>query len=125
MNYIAIIIGGGIGAVLRYGSTFLIQSAYNKPFPLGTLFVNGAGALLIGFFFKTFEAFTVPEGLRFFVITGFLGGYTTFSTYSLETLRFFLDGHIKQALLNIALNNGISILCVLAGIALSKTLTGK
>lgn len=126
MNYIGIIIGGGIGAVLRYLSTQAVQQLFFKNlFPLGTLLVNTVGALLIGFFFTTFESLTVPAGLRLFVITGFLGGFTTFSTYSLETVRFFINGNIKQGLLNILLNNGICILFVLLGIAASKLLMKK
>ncbi|MDR0568222.1 MAG: fluoride efflux transporter CrcB [Spirochaetaceae bacterium] len=125
MKYICVIAGGGIGAVLRYATAQGIQSVWSKPFPLGTLFVNTAGASLIGFFFTLFETFAVPAGLRLFVITGFLGGYTTFSTYSLETLRLFTEGNVKQGLLNALLNNGICVLCTLLGITIGKLFSAK
>ncbi|MDR0525660.1 MAG: fluoride efflux transporter CrcB [Spirochaetaceae bacterium] len=118
MKYI--LIGGGIGAVLRYLSIQGIQALYGRPFPAGTLAVNSAGALLIGFFVTRFESSGVSSGMRFFVVTGFLGGYTTFSTYSLETARFFMAGNIKQGLLNILLNNGMCLGFTMLGMWIAK-----
>ncbi|MDR2484128.1 MAG: fluoride efflux transporter CrcB [Treponema sp.] len=124
MKYVCIIIGGGIGAVLRYISTQIIQTICTVSFPVGTFFVNSLGALLIGFLFNTFEQITAPAGLRLFVITGFLGGYTTFSTYSLETVRYCMHGNLKQAFMNIALNNIVCMLCVWLGIRISNLVIG-
>jgi CrcB protein len=120
MNYLFIILGGGIGAVLRYLSTQTITALIKTPFPAGTLAVNAAGALAIGFLFSIFEAHAVPAGLRLFLITGFLGGYTTFSAYSLETARLMLEGNLPMALLNLLLNNGVCLLFVVLGMGAGK-----
>jgi CrcB protein len=123
MNYLYIVIGGGIGALLRYFSSQFINSSINIKFPFGTLFVNCFGALLIGFLVNIFEAFSIHVKWRLFLITGFLGGYTTFSAHSLETVQHFMDGNIKYALINILLNNVLCILFVLLGIWMSKIIT--
>ncbi|MDR2393898.1 MAG: fluoride efflux transporter CrcB [Treponema sp.] len=118
----AVIIGGGIGAAARYGSNQLVLSLWRGPFPLGTLCVNALGSLLIGFLFQIFESQKVPGELRLFFITGFLGGYTTFSSYAVETLRLFSAGQLKQALLNVLTNNLGAMVLVAMGMWLSKTL---
>jgi CrcB protein len=120
MNYIAILLGGGIGALLRYLSSQGIGALIKIPFPAGTLFVNAAGSLLIGFLFGLFESRAVPAGLRLFLITGFLGGFTTFSSYSLETVRLFSDGRISAALINIGLSNVLCLALTLLGLGISK-----
>ncbi|GHV90675.1 hypothetical protein AGMMS50268_11780 [Spirochaetia bacterium] len=120
MNYLLVILGGGIGAVLRYLSTQGLGALIKTPFPAGTLAVNAAGALVIGFLFSIFETHAVPAGLRLFLITGFLGGYTTFSSYSLETARLMLEGNIPMALLNLLLNNGICLLFVVLGLGAGR-----
>jgi CrcB protein len=125
VNYAAIVAGGGLGALLRYLS---VQAALGVTggvpagFPFGTLFVNGAGAFVIGFLFNAFQTYAVPASLRLFLITGFLGGFTTFSTYSLETVQFLLSGNIRQGIMNFLLNNVLCFLLVTAGILLSKSL---
>jgi CrcB protein len=122
VNFIFVFIGGGLGALLRYVSTQFISKTIATGFPAGTLFVNSIGALCIGFFYKTFETFTVPAELRLFIMTGFLGGYTTFSSYSLETVQCLSGGNIKGAVINILMNNVLCIVFVTAGIWISKTL---
>jgi CrcB protein len=116
MNYLCIVAGGGIGALLRYFSSQFINLSINGKFPFGTLFVNCVGALLIGFLANTFDMFAININWKLFFITGFLGGYTTFSAYSLETVRQFINGSIKYAFMNILLNNVLCILFVLLGI---------
>ncbi|MDR2518685.1 MAG: CrcB family protein [Spirochaetaceae bacterium] len=110
-----VIIGGGLGALLRYGSIQWVNSLHKAPFALGTLVVNAAGSALIGFFAALLEKLEKLEGGRLLVITGFLGGYTTFSAYALETARYFLSGNILYGLLNILAHNALCIACVGAG----------
>ncbi|MDR2865182.1 MAG: fluoride efflux transporter CrcB [Spirochaetaceae bacterium] len=120
MKCIFIILGGGIGALVRYFATHYVNSVFGSSFSIGILFVNTLGALLIGFLFNLFQTFTVQPELRLFLITGFLGGFTTFSTYSLETVQYLLNGNIKYAVINIVLNNVLCILFVITGIWISK-----
>ena len=116
MIYLLVFLGGGTGALLRYLSTLLVNSIFRTPFSLGTVFVNCVGAFLIGFLVNFFDFHTVNPRWRLLVITGFLGGYTTFSSYSLETVQYFINGHIKYAVINILLSNGLCILFVLLGL---------
>ena len=120
MNLIYIVIGGGTGALLRYFSSQFVNNLYNKSFSLGTVFVNCVGALLIGFLINIFDIFGINSKFKLLIITGFLGGYTTFSTYSLETVNYFINGNIKYGILNILLNNILCILFVLFGLWLNK-----
>jgi fluoride exporter len=120
MSGIYVVIGGGIGALSRYFTSQFVNNLYNKNFSLGTVFVNCIGALLIGFLINIFDMFALNPRWKLLIITGFLGGYTTFSTYSLETVYYFLNGNIKYGILNILLNNVLCILFVLLGIWLNK-----
>jgi len=120
MNVIYIVIGGGIGSLFRYFTSQFINNLYNKNFSLGTVFVNCIGALLIGFLINIFDILGIHTKWKLLIITGFLGGYTTFSSYSLETVNYFINGNIKYGILNILLNNILCILFVLLGIWLNK-----
>ncbi len=115
MNYLWIAAGAALGGVLRYFFSGVAARLAGETFPWGTLFVNVTGCIVIGFF----VAFTSPDGrllvpahLRLFVITGLCGGYTTFSTFSLETLRLLQDREWAYAGANIA----ASLLLCLAGV---------
>jgi CrcB protein len=125
MSLIYIVVGGGIGALLRYCTSQFVNNIYNKNFSLGTIFVNCIGALLIGFLINIFDLYGINTKFKLLIITGFLGGYTTFSTYSLETVNYFINGNIKYGLLNILLNNVLCILFVLLGLWLNKIIFTK
>ncbi|MDR3237808.1 MAG: fluoride efflux transporter CrcB [Spirochaetia bacterium] len=116
MQFLYVLAGGGIGALLRYASSQYITSLLGTAFPFATLCVNAAGALAAGFLFSVFQMLLVPSALRLFLVSGFLGGFTTFSAYSLETANAFLEGNAQRALLNILLNNALCIISVLLGI---------
>jgi CrcB protein len=125
MTYLFVLIGGGTGALLRHLSIQFFTLFVPVKYPLGTLFVNCLGALLIGFLAGAFDGAALNIKWKPLLITGFLGGYTTFSTYSLETARYVLDGNPKSAVLNIVLHNGLCLLFVLLGMALHKALPQK
>jgi len=125
MVYFLAILGGGIGALLRYLSTQFINSVFKMQFSFGTIFVNCIGALLIGFLINFFDLHLLNSKLKILIITGFLGGYTTFSAYSLETVQYFINGNIKYAIYNILINNVLCILFVLFGLWLNNLIFSK
>jgi CrcB protein len=125
MAYILVILGGGTGALLRYVSTQSVSAVFKTHSSLGTLFVNCVGALLIGFLVNFFDMNLLSAKWRLLLITGFLGGYTTFSAYSLETVQYFINGNIKYALINIFANNILCILLVLLGLWINNLVFSK
>ena len=112
--------GGALGTMLRYSLSGLTHKFMDSVFPWGTLFVNLAGSFAIGFLWGFFEAENLSSNIRNFIFIGILGGFTTFSTYALESLNLFRDGEIKLALSNILASNILSLLLVVAGFMLSK-----
>ena len=113
--------GGALGAVARYGLSPLVQNVTPGTFPLGTLCVNAVGSLLIGVFLAVSELTPVSPAVRLLFAVGFLGAFTTFSTYSMETLKLFRDKEAMLGLMNIGLNNSISLLAVCGAYFLSRS----
>ncbi len=121
MRHLLIIaLGGSFGAITRYILSKNIQNLINHIYPLGTLFVNATGSFLIGFLFYFFENIIISNDIKSFLTIGFLGAYTTFSTYSLETINFIRDGEIKVGLANIVVSNIICLSMVIAGMICSR-----
>jgi CrcB protein len=120
IKYAAVFVGGGLGALLRFLSAQAVSKLFAAPFPAGTLAVNAAGSLAIGFLYKMFGVRAAPPELRLFLITGFLGGYTTFSSYALETANLLLKGCYRQAAVNLILNNALCLIFVIAGMFLGN-----
>ena len=86
-RYVSVLAGGGIGALLRYIVALAVASRYSGRFALGTFFINVSGSFLIGLLMALFtERFTGHPNWRLFLVTGVLGGYTTFSSFEYETL---------------------------------------
>ena len=115
-HILSIAVGGSIGAVLRYlVSKGISQSSFTL-FPYGTLTVNLIGCFIIGFCYDIFEQVIVNPDLKALITIGFLGSFTTFSTFSLETLNLMRSGEIKLALLNIIISNICGILLAVGGV---------
>lgn len=114
--------GGGIGTLLRYLISGLTYRYFDVTFPFGTLFVNLMGSLLIGFLWGTLEIESISPNLRSFLFIGVLGGFTTFSTFSLESFNLLKDGEMKSAVTNILANNILGIALVFVGFAMARYL---
>lgn len=101
MNVVLVFIGGGIGAVARYGLQGVVYRITGSGFPYGTLVVNILGCFVIGVLMTAFqERFAVNPSLRMFLTIGILGGFTTFSTFSYETMALVREGSYWFGLLN-------------------------
>jgi CrcB protein len=115
-----VFIGGGIGAMLRYLTTQVETHLFTDKFLYGTVIVNCIGALIIGFSIHIFDIFSLDIKWKLLFVTGFLGGYTTFSAYALETSNYILSGNIKYAILNIFFSNLLCISFVIIGMWLNR-----
>lgn len=118
MSYIWIAVGAGLGGALRYWCSGMAVRLGADTFPWGTLFINVFGSAFIGFF----ASMAGPEGrwlispnTRLFVMTGICGGFTTFSTFSLETLRLMQDRQWGATAWNVSLSVGLCLLGVWLG----------
>jgi CrcB protein len=120
ITYLLIALGSALGGMGRYACSSLLAHAVGETFPWGTLVVNVVGCLVIGLF----TALTGPDGrvlispdARLFVTVGVCGGYTTFSSFSLQTLSLMRSGEFGAAGLNVGLSLGLCMLTVWAGFA--------
>ena len=111
--YLAVAVGGALGSVGRFFVSGVVANSFGGTFPWGTLIVNVTGSFVIGFF----ATLTEPDGRLFvsgtfrqFVMVGICGGYTTFSSFSLQTLNLMRDGEWTQVATNVL---GSVILCLL------------
>lgn len=120
---VAIMLGGAFGALSRFGIAQLSIQLFGKDFPYGTLIVNVFGSLLIGFLSVYFlTKINWDPMIRLAVIVGFLGAFTTFSTFSMDTLALLESGAMAKGLLNIALNVCLSLLSVWIGMLIARSL---
>jgi len=120
---VGVAIGGAIGSVLRY----LIQTHslqwFGNSFPYGTLLVNVVGSLLIGFLsFILLERITVSEEVRFAILVGVLGGFTTFSTFSFETLNLIQQGNFISAMGNVLVSVSLCLFACFLGLSLARAI---
>lgn len=120
---IAIALGGAMGAVARYGFTNLMGTLLGTHFPYGTLLVNIIGSLLLGVaFIFLIEKNLLPAIYRSATIVGFLGAFTTFSTFSLQALGLIQDGRLIAAFSYIFASVVICILAVSAGMFIGRSI---
>ena len=125
LRVILIGLAGLVGTLCRYWLSGVLARRYGETFPAGTLVVNVAGCFLIGFLFYMFqERYVVGQTARSVVLVGFLGGFTTFSSYGLQTFTLLRDGEFAYAAANVFASNLLGLLMVWGGYALAKLLGG-
>ena len=118
-------LGSGIGGMLRYWGSHFVYKFLPTVFPFGTLFVNFAGTFLLGFFMYYLESNTlISQNVRVFLTIGICGGFTTFSTFSFETMNLLQDKEYLLAGLNIAANVFITLIALFLTYKLSRGLSG-
>ena len=121
IKILMILAGGGLGALTRYTLGSQIDKSLNLSFPVGIFCVNLIGCFLIGLLVSLFEnKFIFSENLKFFLIIGFLGSLTTFSTFALDNYNFLTQKNIILLFTNIFLTNAFGLLMVLLGIKTIK-----
>ncbi|MGC9268576.1 fluoride efflux transporter CrcB [Acidiphilium sp.] len=120
---LAIAVFGTLGCWARYGQTILVQNTFGRDFPVAVLSINVLGSFLIGFlFFATMERYAIGPALRTGVLTGFLGGYTTFSTFELESLLLVENGEALKAGVYILLSVVLGFAGVFLGAYVARNL---
>ena len=117
----AIGMGGFFGAISRFTIASYMQNLTGSLFPVGTLTVNVLGSFIIGFAAMFFDQVIEPE-YKAFVVTGFLGALTTFSTFSWENVTMLQDGDYAKAAMNIVLNVVLTLTATLSAVVLFKKL---
>lgn len=99
-RYIMVLVGGAVGSLMRFIIGTAIMARLGGRFPFGTVFINITGSFLIGFAMTFLTERALNPNWRFLLVVGFLGGYTTFSSFQWETLNLMRDGGRWPALLN-------------------------
>lgn len=123
MNLLLVMIGGGLGSGCRYGVNLLSVRIGGGGFPWGTLAVNLTGCLLIGAVLDlAARTNLISSPARLFFVAGFLGAFTTFSSYAAETIVAADAGSFQTAVLNVLANNVLGLALVLAGMRLARYL---
>ncbi len=120
MQYIAIAVGGSIGAVMRYLVSGWGYALLGSNFPWGTLLVNILGAFLIGLLWQIFFTVPISPTMRNLIFTGGLGAFTTFSTFALESLNLIMDGEFGLGLLNVFASDLLGLTFVFLGVLLGR-----
>ena len=125
VQYVFVFLGGGLGAVCRYLATSFFAVRFGSAFPYGTLFVNVSGSFLMGVLMGLLPLFPfgdkyLPENLRLLLAVGFLGGFTTFSSFSMETLTLLQGANALSALWNVLANVAFGVAAAWAGLLLVR-----
>lgn len=123
MAYLIVFLGAGLGGALRHGINQLAAHLFGMAFPYGTLTVNVAGSLLMGVLAEYFAFRSgVSQEIRLFLTTGILGGFTTFSTFSLDTISLWERGQWATAATYVAVSLVLSLAGLFAGLAIIRFL---
>lgn len=114
MNYVWIFIGGGLGSIARFFISDIL-SKYNYNFPVATLIANFLASLILGFFLAQAIAGNGSDIKKALVMTGFCGGFSTFSTFSVESFQLLQEGNYVYAIINILGSVAVCLFGVLVG----------
>lgn len=120
MTWLAVAVGGALGSAARYGvNEMLLRHSTSRVFPLGVFVINVAGCLAIGLLAGAHASgrLVVSDAMRAFMFAGILGGFTTFSSFGLDTHTLFRHGDLGAALLNVAGQVGLGLAAVWVGFA--------
>ncbi|MFC3115176.1 fluoride efflux transporter CrcB [Cellvibrio fontiphilus] len=121
MQWLAIALGGALGSLLRFAAVGYLTPLLGIRFPLGTFIVNIVGSFLIGVAYVLLvEKTTLSAEWRLFFITGVLGGFTTFSAFSLEILQLWQTGYVLNALIYASSSVIVGLLMAFSGMALTQ-----
>ena len=122
---IAVACGGAMGALARFGTVVASQFIFGDRFPAGTLLVNCSGSFLIGLFMSLYiDRLGDVEYLRLFIVVGFLGAYTTFSSFAWDTWVLCMNGEWLMAMANVLLNNLMTMVLLLVGVQTGRLIGG-
>jgi CrcB protein len=113
-------LGGGLGSILRYLVGGIVQRSAHTGFPVGTLAVNVIGGFVIGVLAQHYMNIETHPNMRAALITGFCGGFTTFSAFSLETVGLLRGGEYGKTAAYVVLSVSVSILATFSGMAAAK-----
>lgn len=109
-NILYVFLGGGIGSVLRYFVSLFVKNKYEGIFPIATLISNVLSCIILGLAVGLFsQKMDEAPSLKFFILVGICGGFSTFSTYSYETMELIRDGQTTYAVINVFLS---SLICI-------------
>jgi CrcB protein len=123
MKLLLIGLGGFVGTLFRYWITDLVSRRYGETFPMGTLLVNAIGCLLVGvFFYLLSDRILTNSTTRAVIFIGLLGGFTTFSSYGLQTFTLLRDGEMFLALVNVLASNILCVFLVWLGYTLARVI---
>ena len=124
MNYLLVFFGGGLGASLRHAINMVCAKSLGTAFPYGTFIINISGSTVMGLIagYLAFKG-EATQHWRLFLMTGILGGYTTFSAFSLDTALLYERGELSLAALYVLGSVGVSIAGLFAGLALMRWMT--
>ena len=115
ISYVLVFFGGGLGSICRYGIAHLLAE-YDLNFPLATLLANALSCILLGLLAGLSLRGQVSDTYKFMLMTGFCGGFSTFSTFTNETFSLLQSGHLALGLLNVGGSLRLCLVCIYLGV---------